>query len=756
MTASASTSISRITTTAAATATTAGPATSSTSHFEENGSGIENYLFLAYEKRILVVDLETRTINNLNTSGGIKNKKVITAIAVHPRVPVLATCSIDGEVRLWDYQLQTSVLVTETVFPAAATDVTSSVTSSDKSGGESAQAVRRHTVKFDRTGMFLAISATDGNFCAWGPPTNVLQQLLAESFEETSGGDNNNNNSGGGDDNNNANTSGNNSSNSSSGDGGLSKGMCQLTFYGYHRFKPGDMFDFEFCDNTTQFFPFYSPVVVVLSKKGVLSSWRLNSTRKDASDPCILPFPFMDTFSFNTKPDVLRRVAVRDTRKLLIHPTKNLVLTFPFCLVSKYGEYHARLFAFTNVVDPTSLVAPLPAASTSTSFSYPSEYALYMRHNNLWGFSIMGNEPVKLKQTKPQALTSAELLAAASGGLSFPVSMAASYPQKVCAVVYKIFAQSTCSDDAKDTSQDAAMSQNDVISTSYRCTLLRTDNGKQSPDAFPACRDVVFCGKDDECYAMLKEDRRTVEVGQTQLMSLAGELIKYSVGDDFCVEKMFYAPHSPASGTGFFGFVRDTRTGTLCLAPLMRENGFVPGKPIITFEKATQTTVAVKNSCDPGTRPPAAMDEIDRLLLLGKSQKEKDAKKKKKNNNNKSGGCGNTCCSSLDEVPLQVVWQEQRSGNGGGGDVIGAVLTSYQRIYFVDRKTLRVIRVFDFGAGNCQILSIHWVGWVLLFTTSTHVKALYSDGTTEPILSLNTNPTCNNNNNNKKKRQQIN
>ena len=707
MTASASTSISRVTT--SPTSSTASSFLSDSSEDQSTTSGIENYLFLAYEKRILVVDLETRTINNLNNSGGIKNKKVIAVIAVHPKMPVLATCSVDGEIRLWDYQLQSSVLVTESVFQIS-------------QNFENGQMVaRRYTVKFDRTGMFLVVSATDGNICAWGPPQQLLQQMLTESLSD--GGLQQPNFAG-------APSSGVGSSMSLGGDnGGIGNGdrkaaaaLSKLTFYGFHKFEgAGDLFDFEFCDNVTQFFYFFSPVIMILSRRGEISTWKLNFARKSSTESCIVPFGFMNNFNFGPQSEVLKKIAVRDTSKIIVHPTKNFMLSFPFGMVSKYGEFYGKLFSFTvNDVSYADYIAPLPSASTSTSFNYTSEYALYLSKQDLWGYSIMGNNAVRLRQTKPQTLINAE---ASAPGISFPVKMVVSYGQKVCAVIYKVFGKTP-------------EGECDVKSTSFKCTLIRTENGKQSPYDFPSCRDLVFCGKDDECYALLKEDRRTIEVGQTQLMSLAGEAMTYSLGKNLCVEKMFHIPYSPVTGTAFVGFIRDTTDNTLYLSLLSRDNEFKPGKPILTFEKATLSTVTLKNSCDPETITQDPLDEIDMLLSSGRRGKKKgaaDAAKKKKK------GCCTSSCSGVDdlnEVPVQIVWQKK------GADEIGAVLTSYQRIYFVDRKTLEVIRVFDFGANNCNILSVHWVGWVLLFTTSNHLKAIYPDGSTETILSLNTSPSC--------------
>lgn len=635
----------------------------------------------------MVVDLETRTINNLNNSGGIRNKKIITAIAVHPKMPILATCSFDGEVRLWDYQLQSSVLITESLFSAS-------------QNFDSQAPPRRYIVKFDRTGMFLVISTTDGNICAWGPPTQLLQQLMSETLADTSaqapgalpgsgqGGD-------------------------ADGDGKSGNMLSKLTFYGFHRFvNTGDLFDFEFCDNVTQFFHFFSPIIMVLSRRGDISTWKLNFARKSSTDSCIVPFPFINNFNFGTKQEVLRKIAVRNSSKFIVHPTKNFMLSFPFGVTLSGGEYYAKLFSFSvDDVSYSDYIAPLPSASTSTSFNYASEYALFLSKQDLCGYSIMGNNAVRLRQAKPQTLITAETSAP---GISFPVKMVASYEQKVCAIIYKVFGKNPESGDC------------DLRSASYRCTLIRTESGKQNPEEFPTCRDIVFCGKNDECYALLKEDGRTIESGKTQLLTMSGQPVTYSVGKEFCVEKMFHMPHSPVTGTAFLGCVRDIASNRRFLTVLSRENEFRAGEPVITFEKAALATVTVKNSCDPERLSQEHLDEIDILL----------SKRKRGGSSKKGAVAKKGVDESLDEVPVQVAWQKS------GADEIGAVLTSHQRIYLVERKTMKVIRIFDFGVGNCHITSIHWVGWVLLFTTATHLKAIYSDGTTESILSLNTSPTC--------------
>lgn len=88
-----------------------------------------------------------------------------------------------------------------------------------------------------------------------------------------------------------------------------------------------------------------------------------------------------------------------------------------------------------------------------------------------------------------------------------------------------------------------------------------------------------------------------------------------------------------------------------------------------------------------------------------------------------------------EETVIQVAWQTGENGP------LGALLTSDRRILLID-KNLNILRTFDYSSRAGEITSIFWVGYALLYTTGSHVKALYLDGTDSILLTLNTQNNC--------------
>lgn len=87
------------------------------------------------------------------------------------------------------------------------------------------------------------------------------------------------------------------------------------------------------------------------------------------------------------------------------------------------------------------------------------------------------------------------------------------------------------------------------------------------------------------------------------------------------------------------------------------------------------------------------------------------------------------------EQVVQVAWQMSENGP------LGALLTSDRRIMIVD-KDVNVSHTFDYSSKAGEITSIFWVGYALLCTTGSHLKALYLDGTESILLTLNTQNNC--------------
>ena len=86
-------------------------------------------------------------------------------------------------------------------------------------------------------------------------------------------------------------------------------------------------------------------------------------------------------------------------------------------------------------------------------------------------------------------------------------------------------------------------------------------------------------------------------------------------------------------------------------------------------------------------------------------------------------------------LATQVTWQTSESGP------LGALLTSDRRVVVVDQD-LNVLHTFDHSSRTGEITSVFWVGYALLCTSGSQVKALYLDGTESILLTLNTQNNC--------------
>eukprot|EP00727_Mastigamoeba_balamuthi_P005713 m51a1_g1761 TSET complex, TTRAY1 subunit (1688) ;mRNA; f:268160-274360 len=91
----------------------------------------------------VVTDLSSRTSYKLRGS-----KKSIVALAAHPKAPLLASCSVDGEIRLWDYENQSVLSAVEGALPQSS----------------------KYLLAFDASGRSLVATCSAGYACAWHCP----------------------------------------------------------------------------------------------------------------------------------------------------------------------------------------------------------------------------------------------------------------------------------------------------------------------------------------------------------------------------------------------------------------------------------------------------------------------------------------------------------------------------------------------------------------------------------------------------------
>lgn len=88
------------------------------------------------------------------------------------------------------------------------------------------------------------------------------------------------------------------------------------------------------------------------------------------------------------------------------------------------------------------------------------------------------------------------------------------------------------------------------------------------------------------------------------------------------------------------------------------------------------------------------------------------------------------------EMAIQVAWQTGENGP------LGAVLTTERRVLIIDRN-INVLYTLDHSSEADVITSVFWVGYALLCTMGSTVKAFYLDGTESILLTLNTQNNCN-------------
>lgn len=87
------------------------------------------------------------------------------------------------------------------------------------------------------------------------------------------------------------------------------------------------------------------------------------------------------------------------------------------------------------------------------------------------------------------------------------------------------------------------------------------------------------------------------------------------------------------------------------------------------------------------------------------------------------------------EMAIQVAWQTGENGP------LGALLTTERRVLIIDRS-INVLYTLDHSSEADKITSVFWVGYALLCTMGTSVKAFYLDGSETTLLTLNTQNNC--------------